>query len=487
MRPNNSNPHTYDQHQPNSGKANPYHNQQRYPPPQFTQFYPNQIQHMIPQPMFVPNNQFMNNQFMNPMYYHQMLQQQNIQKAQYRGDLSFNNQVKSIPQIGEVISPETIPNMQSFQPTLPSYPQPHLIPRNMDISFLFQNNNLLKKHENNNSGTVRNQTARKKEEKPPMSKENIDEIQKWIEERKRNYPTNKNIQRKLEEKKLKEETGELFEPSLSKLELKLRKKIKVLSNIENRSTSKREKEKAYLLRSFISPTTVPKETKFKKEKPNKKQVTYTDAIYQRSELPDSPTVIINDDGLVSELDKKRKEINAELAAMDLLKQFQSEIDKLDDEKLNKKEDTQPMSAPVLHQKIKSNGHTIDNKVNVEDSHETEGDDGPLVNGNIKIDPMLNLQNENFDSNFQKDRINNESTQNMSRNKRKESKKKADLKSHMSKAETIDEIIENLETKANQENTEIMNFLSKFSHETDYKYQNKNGALLTNLLIDSIYN
>lgn len=94
---------------------------------------------------------------------------------------------------------------------------------------------------NNNSTNNRNykDNQNKITKKPEEILQNKEEIKLWVQNRKRNYPSKQNEERKARENISKEEGGDVVSPKLSQLETKLRKKIKILnSQFDNKSRIK---------------------------------------------------------------------------------------------------------------------------------------------------------------------------------------------------------------------------------------------------------
>lgn len=58
--------------------------------------------------------------------------------------------------------------------------------------------------------------------------EEIQEIDLWVAQRRKNWPSNKRIQDKEEKQQVKEDIG-LEQPKLSKIEIKLRRKLKIIN------------------------------------------------------------------------------------------------------------------------------------------------------------------------------------------------------------------------------------------------------------------
>jgi len=63
---------------------------------------------------------------------------------------------------------------------------------------------------------------------PPVSKEEQEETEKWIAQRRKHFPSRQKLQNKQEVQALKEEKGAL--ENLSKLEVKLRKKLRLITS-----------------------------------------------------------------------------------------------------------------------------------------------------------------------------------------------------------------------------------------------------------------
>jgi hypothetical protein len=86
---------------------------------------------------------------------------------------------------------------------------------------------------NQNQISPKTMTQTPKQEQKPIkkqSKEEEEEIKKWVQSRKLNFPTEENKSKKQNKEKVKEKAG----IELSKLELKLKSKLKLLNKIEKK-------------------------------------------------------------------------------------------------------------------------------------------------------------------------------------------------------------------------------------------------------------
>ena len=266
--------------------------------------------------------------------------------------------------------------------------------------------------------------------KPEHSK---DEIKKWIESRKRNYPSKANLARKELEKKLKEETGEVVETSLSILEQKLRKKIRILSMIESKADRKREYEKNYLFRCVTNP--------YKKVK--------------------TATFVTSEDNQDKEKDKEKEE-------------------KIEDH---------PLQKNIEENKVQANQDVYDAfkefqmKINQMEKDEENNEDGSPVERKTISQKDLNNQVEEIENVFD-DKRESKPTKTIPKKLKKTPKVLIKPTEGPKKTETIEEIIETLKQRKENDEQEYIKILEGKSGTSDFKY--KSNTLLANLLIDSIY-
>lgn len=105
-----------------------------------------------------------------------------------------------------------------------------------------------------------------------------EEIRKWLESRKRNYPTRKRVQAKMVQDRDREENGELAQHELSLLEVKLRKQIK-LSHFSPKNFDAKARNLNIILNILTNPTRRTKNIKKGPErtvKPQRKQSSGSD-------------------------------------------------------------------------------------------------------------------------------------------------------------------------------------------------------------------
>jgi len=174
-----------------------------------------------PQPPFYnPNHANFNNN-MNNGYYNQ---QNPYPQTQF-----YNNNQRNYQ------------NQGNFQQKASNFNNFHNSNNNFNGFNQFHNQN------NKNNGLYQknrpfgNRKFERKAEEKCENKENKEEIKLWVERRKKNYPGQKNEEKKAFELKIKEEGGEITNPKLSQLETKLRKKIKILNSQCDRKSRIKEK------------------------------------------------------------------------------------------------------------------------------------------------------------------------------------------------------------------------------------------------------
>jgi len=271
--------------------------------------------------------------------------------------------------------------------------------------------------------------------KPEHSKE---EIKKWIESRKKNYPSKANLARKELEKKLKEETGEVVETSLSILEQKLRKKIRILSMIDNKADRKREYEKNYLFRCVTNPYKKVKTSTFTTSEGNYGK---EDRLEKEERITHEEKIEEND--IQKPHDENETQTNQNV--YDVFKEFQMQINQMEDDKEFENEDGTPIERKIISQK--------------------------------------SLGNQNEEVYIPKEPI-KKPTKPIQKKLKKTPKALVKTVESQKKTETIEEIIENLKQRKENDDQEYVKVLEGKSSTADFKY--KSNTLLANLLLDSIY-
>ena len=413
-QPHNMNPNgmpmQYQYNQPAYTYYNPYQNQPMYRNPNEPQYF-NQVQPM--QPVYYPYPQ---QQVYNPMY---------------------------------------------FQPNPNFQPQPMMQPQN------HYNNQQHRPHYNQNHQPKRNHQENKRQNvRPPKSEidpnrpeHSKDEIRKWVASRMKNFPSKANLKRKEEEKRIREETGEVVGPPPSLLEQKLRKKIKVLNMIDGRANRRKEMEKNYLLRYITNP--------YKKVKPSGPGNDERPERPERTENHEEGNERIEEAEEIKEVEEKKSEVNKPVDAQqdmyDAYKMFQMQINEIEREEGEitdqKNGEGSPIEVKCITQK------TLDNQgFNV----------GENNNGN-------NQAVEPYRDNRERDRRNRREN-----NKKKRSNIKPLVKQidNNKKSETIEEIIVNLKQKKEVDDQDFDQILEGRMKGSDFKY--RSNTLLANLLIDTIY-
>lgn len=423
----------------NFNNVNPNHIPMQYPPPnqnQYSYFNPYQTQ----QPM-MPNMQTMPEQ----QYYMQPQPMQPMQPIQPM----------------QPMQPMYFPYMQQQQPMY----NPMFIPQNPQM---MPNNNMYhqnQRHGQHNKQQNHNQNQRRphqqhqqhhqqqqQPQKPVKIRNEVDpnkpehtkeEILKWIEQRKRNFPSKANIARKELEKKLKEETGEIVEPALSILESKLRRRIRVLGMIDGKANRKKEFEKNYLLKCVTNPykklktTTLghpSAEDKEEKEEKGEEEQAETQKVVEEN---------------------KEKEENKNM--YDAFKEFQMQINQIEDEKpedgeVKEGDDDEPVERKIITEKH------LEKRISENNKGEKPG----------KIEKPVDKKGKRV----------------LPKNLKKTPKPVSTEPEGEKKTESIEDIIANLRQRKEKDDQEFSKVLEGTANTADFKY--RSNTLLANLLIDTIY-
>lgn len=400
-----------------------------------------------------PNS--LNNMNRNGAPYQQQYQQYNQNAFSY-----YNPYQTTQPVVRNVVEPQYYNPVQQMQPMQPVYYpymqqgvySPMFFPTHPNIQTPAPAQNATinifpQRQRKPQQQEPKKQKAKLRHEIDPSKPENSkDEVTKWVESRKKNYPSKANNNRKELEKKLREETGEIVEPCLSILEQKLRKKIRVLSMIDGRTNRKREFEKNYLLRYVTNP--------YKKVKVSTANGA-EEKIVEKTENPNK------EDEELKQEEAEEKQIPAEKDVYDVFQEFQKQITELENDKQVEGEiagqncdDECPVERKCVSQK--SMGLLSVDKAEPE---KVQTKETPREKRPIKISGALKTKLGS----------------------------KALIKhpTEIKKTESIDEIIESLKQKKDKDDSELTNVFTGPPRTSDYKY--KTNTLLANLLIDSIYN
>jgi len=119
-----------------------------------------------------------------------------------------------------------------------------------------------------------------------------EEISKWIEQRKKNYPTKRKIEAKQKTEKIIEERGALGKKELSKLELKLRKKIKFMqSEFGEEDRIKKNKKRKYE-KSIQKKSTVIEKPKEMIQKPVSDEIEEGEIILPKNSIEQQSQQIV---------------------------------------------------------------------------------------------------------------------------------------------------------------------------------------------------
>ena len=362
---------------------------------------------------------------------------------------SYYNPYQNQNMVRNVAEPQYYGHPQQMQPMYFPYVQ-----QGVYAPVYYQQNanlpspQIMNMHHNNNrqrrNQEPKRQKPRIKSDVDPLRPEHTtDEVRKWIESRKKNYPTKANLLRKEQEKKIKEETGELIEPPLSILEQKLRKKIRIIGMIDGRSSRKKELEKNYLLKYVTNP--------FKKVKCAATPL--NDEKAEKNEKVEESVPRIEDEPKES---PNQKEV------YDAFKEFQMQISQMENEN-------------------NDNDDTLD---------KYQDDDFPLERKCVtqkSLDLAYAERNEkskntNGNSEVIKEKKNPRESLVKAKKTPKSIVKQEELPK---KTESIDEIIDNLKQRKDKDDSEFMKLLDGPARTSDFKY--KTNTLLANLLIDNIFN
>lgn len=138
----------------------------------------------------------------------------------------------------------------NYQNTNSNYP-PNQYNQNRKNIFNPNTNDNSKKQGNFSFENQRNFGSNFKKQTAEENIENKEEIKLWVERRKSNYPSKLNIERKKLTEEQQKEEGEILSPMLSKLETKLRRKLRVINSQFDKT--ERLKSKCYNdLKYFIN-------------------------------------------------------------------------------------------------------------------------------------------------------------------------------------------------------------------------------------------
>lgn len=282
--------------------------------------------------------------------------------------------------------------------------------------------------------------------KPPMTEETKEEIDKWLQARKRNYPSKANVERKNQEKAAKEEAGELVEPQLSALEIKLRKKIRIMKLMNSKSIRRKERVKSLLARAYQHP--------FKVDLPYKKKAEQGDEDNEGNNNNPTP-------------DKPTNNASAH-------KNPQPEV------KANGNENDQNVQSEE-HAAFQE----FQKQISALESNGADDGDAPIERPMIKESKLLEKSNQRSKPEARPV----QAKQKLSKFAPKVRKivKKSNGEGTDSKAgyEDPEAIIKTLQQKKLEEKDHLGQFVQPRVVNTDYQY--KTNTLLTSLLLDSIYN
>ena len=267
-----------------------------------------------------------------------------------------------------------------------------------------------------------------------------EEIKKWLNARRKNYPTRKNIEEKRLRQERGEEEGELNEEELSQLELKLRKKIMILTS-DPREERRRQKEMRFLFRNL---------TCIKKRRPQRNQQRQAEkgqGLNKGKKVKNEPEIAENTP-VEEKQEKLGKNSKASRSSSDNEAPPQ-EVKIVKDEPVERIEPTRAVKVP----------HYTKNEPNEPENAE-------------------NVKKVTFAENDQKQTPSKPGT---APNTQKTSDRKArpPKKSH-----TYQEIIQHLSQRRDEDEAMIENFLSEKPNSDRFRYQQ--NTLLTSLLIDEVY-
>jgi len=280
--------------------------------------------------------------------------------------------------------------------------------------------------------------------KPEHTKE---EILKWIEQRKKNFPSKANIARKELENKLKEETGEIVEPALSILEKKLRRRISVLGMIDGKANRKKEFERNYLLKCVTNPYKKLKTTTLGHPSNEEKE--------EKEEKGEKGEKGEEEQAENQKVEEENKDKEETKNMYDAFKEFQMQINQIEDEKPEDgevRDDDEPVERKIITEKHLEKRIAENNKGEKSGKFERPGD-----RKGKKVLP---------------------------KNLKKTPKPVAAEPEGEKKTESIEDIIANLRQRKEKDDQEFSKVLEGTANTADFKY--RSNTLLANLLIDSIY-
>ncbi|EAR92112.1 nuclear fragile X mental retardation-interacting protein (macronuclear) [Tetrahymena thermophila SB210] len=328
--------------------------------------------------------------------------------------------------------------------------------------------------------------------------ENQDEIRKWIEQRKKNYPTSENIKKKQTEEYRNQQNGQVNREELSKLEQKLRKKI-MISNSSLKKLEIQQKHYEMLRKLYTEGDKAPKTKKMREEIENKKD--------KRQNRKD-------DRHKNQENFKKQEDSRINQQKIDYSEQELKQKAKFQNKLKNKLAQKRLITLQIL-EKIQNRKAIYDSvQQNIEDKAnsslelqkndqnqiiEEENDDMPIEVPLVSLkqnqaDTTQIIQNQHEE---QRKKV-NETENSKAKNKKKRrndheniededqenSNNVSNRAGQFSEKEKINEMINELKEKRDKYSQELDLSFNYKSNSSNFRY--KANTLLTNLVLDEIY-
>lgn len=157
-------------------------------------------------------------------------------------------------------------------------------------------------------GYSRPQPTNKIKKDPTLDSE--EEMRKWIEARKRNYPSSRNIKKREERVKENEELGGIEEPESSKLEKKLRRKLHLISSFDNPRRQRKLEQRERELKKAMNKSQKLSNTMDFKGKSKKKVKTSTTKEEFSKLHPNEENLSVIIENLISKREKEEESLSS---------------------------------------------------------------------------------------------------------------------------------------------------------------------------------
>ncbi|KAL4509254.1 hypothetical protein ABPG72_018185 [Tetrahymena utriculariae] len=358
-------------------------------------------------------------------------------------------------------------------------------------------------HQNNkNNNQNKNQALNQQ-----IFKESQDEIRKWIEQRKKNYPTSDNIKRKQTEEYRNQQDGQTNKEEFSKLELKLRKKI-MITNSSLKKMEIQQKHYEMLRKLYTEGDKAPKTKKMREEIENKKgksknrkdnrnkdqenckkqednKINQQKIDYSQQEMKQKATF---QNKLKKKLSQKR------LITLQILEKIQNRKAIYESVQQNIEDKTKNslelQKDSLLVQNDNQNQITeeeIDDmpiEVPLVSLKENQADTTQIIQKQHEVSRKKMNETENSKSKNKKQRRNDIYDENFEDEDQENSNPCKNRSSQSSEKDKINEMINGLKEKRDKYSQELDLAFNYKSNSSNFRY--KTNTLLTNLVLDEIY-